>query len=91
MELESRGIKCKTFWGTWAIIKNADAKIEDARSIEERGYYIQDISFETERLLSCTNYNLGNPDCISCHSISYRYIQEYGHLAEERRNKNTVS
>lgn len=77
MELENQGIKCNNFWDTQAVIKKIEVKVREAWSIKERKYYAQDIVLEAETLLSCLNYNPRNPECLSCHSISRRLIQEY--------------
>jgi hypothetical protein len=91
MEFENQYIKCSNFKESEAIIKKAEAKVRETKNVKERQYYAQDILLEVEALLSCSNYNSGSSDCINCHSISYRYIQEYEYLAEDIKNKNTVS
>lgn len=78
----NKGIKCNIFWDTKAVIEKTEAMVKKAKSSKERQYYAQDILLEAETLLSCSDYNTGNPDCVSCHSISRRYIQECKHLAK---------
>ncbi len=90
MESENQGIKCKTFWDTEAVIRKVEPKIEEARSNKERRYYAQDILVEMESLLSCPNYNTGDPDCISCRSISRRYFEQYEYLAKDKRPRSVV-
>lgn len=90
MQFENQGIKCNIFWDTQAVIEKTEAKIKEAKSTKERQYYAQDILLEVETLLACSDYNAGNPDCISCHSILQRYAQEYKYLARNRR-KNVIS
>lgn len=74
MEFENQGIKCSKFWETELVIKKTEAKISETSSIKERRYYAQDILLEAEGLLSCLNYNSGNPDCLNCHSICRGHI-----------------
>lgn len=90
MEFDNQGIKCITFQDTEAIIKKAEAKIEEAGSVKERQYYAQDILLEVESLLSCSSYNSKNQDCLNCHLVLLNYIREYKHLAEDKTNKPEV-
>lgn len=83
MEFENQNIKCSIFLDTDVVIRKTVAKINEAQNIKEKQYYAQDILLEVESLLSCSNYKSRNPDCVSCHSISQRYIQEYKHLAKD--------
>ena len=85
MGFENQGIKCSIFWDAEAVIEKADAKIKEARSIKERKYYAQDILLEVQNLLMCSNYNAGDPECLSCHTISHRHIQEYEYLAKSQK------
>jgi hypothetical protein len=80
MEFEYQGIKCSIFGDAENVIKKAEVKFREARNLMEKQYYSQDILLELESLLSCSDYNSGNPDCISCHSISRRRIKDYEHL-----------
>ncbi len=82
MEFEYQGIKCNKFWNSIEVIKKIEVKIKDAKSTKEGQYYAQDILLEVESLFSCSDYNAGNLDCLSCHSISQRYIQENKYLAK---------
>ena len=77
MESEPQSIKCKKFCDAEAVIKRAEAKMKLVKSNKERQYYAQDTSLEAETLLSCANFNTGNPDCKSCHSILRNCIKEY--------------
>ena len=72
-------ITCPIFCETDGIIKNIILKVEKANSKEKQDY-AQDILVEANTLLLCSNYNFKNPDCSNCHSISRKYLQEYGHL-----------
>jgi len=83
MEFENQEIKCSAFWDVEAVVKRAEAKIKKPRSIKERQYYAQDIMLETEILLFCSNYNLGDPECLNCHSVLLKWRQEYRCFAEE--------
>lgn len=82
MEFENKTIKCSTFQDAETLIKKTEEKIKETRSIKERQYYAQDILLEAESLLSCSNYNDKNPNCLNCHLILLKYIQEYKHLAD---------
>ena len=90
MEFENQGIKCNIFWNAQAVIKKAEAKMKEVKAIKERQYYAQDILLELESLLLCSNYNAGNLDCVSCHSILRRYIKEYKYLVKEEAKKNNI-
>lgn len=81
MEFKNQAIKCNIFWDTEAVIKKAEAKIEGATSAKERQYYAEDILLEAEALLSCSNYNATNRECLYCHAIIRRYLQRYENLA----------
>ena len=72
-------IKCPIFCESDEIIKNIILKLEKANS-QEKQDFAQDILVEANTLLLCSNYNSKNPDCSNCHSISCKYLQEYGYL-----------
>jgi len=72
-------IECLIFRESDEIIKNIILKLEKSSS-QEKPDYAQDILLEANTLLLCSNYNSKNPDCLNCHSISCKYLQEYGHL-----------
>ncbi|MBU4078204.1 hypothetical protein KKE85_01140 [Patescibacteria group bacterium] len=72
-------IECPIFRESDEVIKNIILKLEKANSKEKQDF-AQDILLEANTLLLCSNYNSKNPDCLNCHSISRRYLQEYGHL-----------
>jgi len=72
MEFEKHNIECKTFWDVERVIKNAEAKIKEPRTVAEKKYYAQDILLESNTLLSCPDYNFRKPDCMRCHAVSRR-------------------
>jgi len=72
-------IKCSFFRESDEIIKNIILKLVKVNTREKQDY-AQDILVETNALLLCSDYNSKNPDCSNCHSISRKYIQEYGYL-----------
>jgi len=74
-------IKCPIFCESDGIIKNIILKLEKV-NLREKQDYAQDILVEANTLLLCSDYNSKNPDCSNCHSISRKYLQEYGHLAK---------
>ncbi len=80
MEFEKQYIKCSKFQDTEAVIKKSEDKIKEIRNIKERQDYAQDILVEANTLFLCSDYNSKDPDCSNCHSISCKYLQEYGHL-----------
>lgn len=86
MEFEN-DIKCNLFLDTGAVIKNTEVKIKDAKTGKERRYFVQDILLEAGTLLSCSDYNTQNSDCIKCHSVLRKFIQEYSSLAEDRQRR----
>lgn len=89
MEL-NQSIKCNIFSDTEAVIKKAEDKIKETRSIKERRYYTQDILLEAEALMSCSNYNNKKQDCLDCHLVSVKYIQEYKHLAHDEMKESLL-
>ena len=89
MEFGKQNIKCNTFVDVEKVIKNAEAKIKEPRSIAEKRYYAQDILLEGETLLSCPDYNTRYSDCVSCRSAAGRYIREYKDLANGARRRVT--
>lgn len=74
-------IKCPVFRESDEIIKNIILKLEKVNPREKQDY-AQDILVEANTLLLCSDYNSKNPDCSNCHSISRKYLQEYGHLSK---------
>ncbi len=74
-------IKCPIFCESDEIIKNIILKLEKVNAREKQDY-AQDILVEANTSLLCSNYDSKNPDCSNCHTISRKYLQEYGHLAE---------
>lgn len=82
MEIEKQYIKCGKFQDTEVVIKKAEDKIKEIKSIKERQYYAQDILLEAKALISCSNYNSNAGDCLNCRLILLRYIQEYKYLAD---------
>lgn len=89
-ELETQDIKCTTFLDTEKIIKRTDTKIKETRNTKERRYYAGDILLEAKALLSCSNYNAENPECLNCRSILREYIQEYEYLVKNKRQKDII-
>lgn len=83
MELENYVVKCKKFRDAQAVIWKTEVKIKEAASSREKRYYAQDILLEAETLLSCAYYVAGSFDCLKCHLVSQRYIQEREYLARE--------
>ena len=69
-------IECKEFFETDRVIQNTIAKYWKANS-KERHYYIQDILLEIKVLLTCSKHNPSNSNCLECHYILRRYLQEY--------------
>ena len=84
MEFESQDIKCSIFLDVMSVTKRTDAKIKEVGIIKQRQYYAQDILVEARSLLSCSHYNAKNPDCLTCHSVSHRFIEEYKCLARAK-------
>lgn len=82
MEIDNQGVKCQKFLDTEAFIEETGDKVKEAKNFKEERYYIQDILFEIEDLLSCSNYNPGNPDCISCHSVSNKRLENLRYFAK---------
>ena len=69
-------IKCSVFLETDRVMQNTIAKYLKA-NLKERRYYAQDILLEAKSLLRCSDYNVLNSDCLNCHYILRRYLQEY--------------
>ena len=74
-------IECLVFRESDKVIKNIILKLEKASSQEKKDF-TQDILLEANTLLLCSSYNSKNPDCLNCHSLSRKYLQEYGHLSK---------
>jgi hypothetical protein len=72
-------IECPVFRESDEIIKNIILKLEKVAPKEKQDY-AQDILVEANTLLLCSNHNSKDLDCLNCHSISHKYLQEYGHL-----------
>ena len=80
-ESNQNNIKCPVFRESDGIIKNIILKLEKV-NFREKQDYAQDILVEAKTLLLCSNYNSKNSDCSNCHTISRKYLQEYGQLAK---------
>jgi len=91
MEFENQNIKCDTFRDAETLIKKTEEKIKETKNIKEKQYYAQDILLEVESLISCSNYNGKNQDCLNCHLVLLNYIREYKHLAENEIKKPIVN
>ena len=90
MEFVNRNIKCNIFCETEAVIRNSEAKIKETKNLKGRKHYAQDILLEARSLLSCSNNNDKDPDCLICHSIALRYIHQYEYLAKNVMRKIVV-
>jgi len=88
--VETQEVKCSTFLDTEKVIKKTDAKIRETRITKEKRYYAGDILVEAKTLLSCSNYNTENPECLNCHSISHKLIQEYVPLTKDNRRNSAI-
>ncbi|MFA4889619.1 MAG: hypothetical protein WC628_08630 [Candidatus Omnitrophota bacterium] len=76
-------IKCPIFRESDGIIKNIILKVEKANSKEKQDY-AQDILVEANTVLLCSDYNSKNPDCSNCHTISRKYLQEFGQFSKAK-------
>ena len=85
-ESNQNNIKCPVFRESDGIIKNIILKLEKVYPREKQDY-AQDILVEANTLLLCSDYNSQNPDCLNCHSISRKYLQEYGYLPPSLSDK----
>jgi len=85
LEFTNRNIKCNIFSETEVVIRNSEAKIKETKNLKERKYYAQDILLEARSLLSCSNNNDKNLDCLICHSIALKYIHQNEYLAKNVR------
>lgn len=88
---ETQEIKCDTFLDAEKILERTNAKLKKTRNIKERRYYAGDILLETKTLLSCSNFDTGNPTCLNCHSVSHNLIQEYECLAKDKRRNDPIN
>ena len=76
-------ITCPIFCESGGIIKNIILKLEQVNSKEKQDY-AQDILVEANTLLLCSDYNSKNPDCPNCHTISRKYLQEFGRFSKTK-------
>jgi hypothetical protein len=65
------------------VIKNIILKFKNANSKEKQDF-AQDILVEANTLLLCASYNSKNQDCLDCHSISRKHLQEYGQFSKAK-------
>lgn len=75
-ETVQQKIECTIFLETDRIIQSTITKYWKVSS-KERHYYVEDILLEIKALLSCSNHNPSNTDCLGCHYALRKYIQDY--------------
>jgi hypothetical protein len=63
-------ISCKTFQKQELVIKDITDKINQAKGVQEKARFAEELQKEVDVLLSCPDYDKGKLDCDSCHFIA---------------------
>jgi len=63
-------INCMVFQTQQDVISNLSAKINRAKSVEEKAVFAKDLQKEVDVLLSCSDYDENRLDCTNCHFIA---------------------
>jgi hypothetical protein len=70
MHKEEPKIGCPTFQKQESVIKDITEKINEAKGVQEKAVYAEELRKEVDVLLSCQDYKDTNLDCKNCHFIS---------------------
>ena len=70
MHKEKAKISCLKFQKQEQIIKDITEKINQAKRVEEKAGFAQDLQKEAGELLSCQGYDTKKLDCKNCHFIA---------------------
>jgi hypothetical protein len=63
-------ISCPTFQKQEPVIKDITDKINQAKGVQEKAVYAEELQKEVNVLLSCPDYDKEKLDCESCHFIA---------------------
>jgi len=63
-------ISCPTFQKQESVIKDITDKINQAKGVQEKAVYAEELQKESDVLLSCPDYDREKLDCESCHFIA---------------------
>jgi len=70
MHKEKAEISCLKFQKQEQIIEVIAKKINQAKRVEEKARFAQDLQKEADELLSCQGYDTKKLDCKNCHFIA---------------------
>ncbi|MEW6410783.1 MAG: hypothetical protein AB1488_11875 [Nitrospirota bacterium] len=70
MYKEEPKISCPTFQKQEKVIKGITDKINNAKEVQEKAVYAEELQKEVDVLLSCPDYDKENLGCESCHFIA---------------------
>ncbi len=63
-------ISCKTFQKQELVIKDITDKINQAKGVQEKARFAEELQREVDVLLSCPDYDGKSLDCKNCHFIT---------------------
>jgi len=63
-------INCPVFQKQEAVIRGITEKINEAKGVQEKAAYAEELQKEVKVLLSCPDYDKEKLDCESCHFIA---------------------
>jgi hypothetical protein len=64
------GINCPTFRKQELVIKNFIEKINQAKKVQEKSQFSDEMLKETDVILSCADYKGESLDCKNCHMLT---------------------
>jgi hypothetical protein len=70
MEKEQPEIICPLFQTQERVIKDITNKINQAKGVQEKAGFAEELQKEVDVLLSCPDFKGENLDCKNCHFIS---------------------
>lgn len=70
MEENKAKIDCPTFQKQEPVIKDITDKINQAKGVQEKVGFAEELEKEVDVLLSCPDYEKEKLDCKSCHFIA---------------------
>ena len=70
MEENKSKISCPTFQKQESVIKDITDKINQAKEVQEKARFADELQREVEVLLSCPDYDVKSLDCKNCRFIA---------------------
>ena len=85
MEENKAKISCLTFQKQEPVIKDITDKINQAKGVQEKAVYAEELQKEVEVLLSCPDYDKEKLDCENCHFVANLRKKTAGLIIKAKR------